>query len=113
QALRVVAYLLALSALLIFEVGGDYVPIVLLVGEITLMLFLLPFIRGSFRLVLGLPDKTWTAALAVFGRDGFLIGLLADVLVKVDIIMLGFYVSDSDLGLYVFMALFAEGLGQI
>ena len=46
-------------------------------------------------------------------RDGFFIGILADINFKVDVIVLGYFLSDAAVGLYILMAMFADGFAQL
>jgi O-antigen/teichoic acid export membrane protein len=41
------------------------------------------------------------------------IGVIVEINTRIDILIIGYYYSDSDIGLYSFVALLAEGLGQI
>ena len=48
-----------------------------------------------------------------FGSRALINGLLAQAYIRVDIVMLGIFVSDRDVGIYSFAALFVDGLYQI
>jgi len=57
--------------------------------------------------------KHWFSKHIHFGYRAIANGFLAESYIRVDIIMLGVFVSDHDVGLYSFAALFIEGLYQV
>ncbi len=79
---------------------------------------LLPFL-----LVVGAPRgiswrfqgelKRWTKLHFSFGSRAFVNGLLAEAYIRVDILMLGMFLSDEKVGIYSFAAMFIEGLFQV
>ena len=48
-----------------------------------------------------------------FGSRALINGFLAESYIRIDVIMLGIFVSDRDVGIYSFAALFIEGLFQV
>ncbi|MED5396641.1 MAG: polysaccharide biosynthesis C-terminal domain-containing protein [Pseudomonadota bacterium] len=69
-----------------------------------------PRLRGHF-LGNGLAD--WLARQFRFSVRAVANGFLAESYIRVDIVMLGVFVSDRDVGIYSFAALFSEGLYQV
>ncbi len=57
--------------------------------------------------------KRWVGLHFSFGSRAFVNGLLAEAYIRVDIIMLGIFLSDAQVGIYSFAAMFIEGLFQI
>lgn len=57
--------------------------------------------------------KRWARLHFSFGSRAFVNGLLAEAYIRVDIIMLGMFLSDAQVGVYSFAAMFIEGLFQI
>jgi len=57
--------------------------------------------------------KRWARLHFSFGSRAFVNGLLAEAYIRVDIIMLGLFLSDAQVGIYSFAAMFIEGLFQI
>lgn len=113
QSLRVVTYLSVLVAFAASGVDGTYVPAALAVGEAVLLVFLLATVGHDLAVSPRLFDREWIGRIFRFGRNGYLIGFLADINIKVDVIMLGYFMDDRQVGYYVFMAMFAEGMGQL
>jgi len=57
--------------------------------------------------------KRWTKLHFSFGSRAFVNGLLAEAYIRVDILMLGMFLSDEKVGIYSFAAMFIEGLFQV
>jgi len=57
--------------------------------------------------------KSWLGRHWRFGCRAIANGFLAESYIRVDVIMLGLFVSDHEVGLYSFAALFIEGLYQV
>jgi O-antigen/teichoic acid export membrane protein len=57
--------------------------------------------------------QRWIKSHFSFGARAFLNGLLAEAYIRVDIIMLGVFLSDAQVGIYSFAAMFIEGLFQV
>lgn len=57
--------------------------------------------------------RLWTVNHIKFGLKALTNGFLAESYIRIDIIMLGIFVADRDVGIYSFAALFIEGLFQI
>lgn len=113
QALRLLLYLAAALALIAAGADGVLLPLCFPIGEFLLMVVLIFASRRQLTWSVRSIDRAWMLRLVRYGRDGFFIGLLFDINLKVDIIMLGFFLSDGEVGLYVFMALFADGFAQL
>ncbi len=58
-------------------------------------------------------SASWRGRHFRFGLQALPNGLLAESFVRIDVIMLGLFVSDADVGVYSFAAFFVEGLIQI
>ena len=80
-----------------------FVPCLLLVWP--LMRF-----NSSDTSVAGTPG--WTSKILWFGLRGSFSGILSELNTRVDILILGIFVSDAGVGLYSFAAVLAEGLYQ-
>jgi len=60
------------------------------------------------------PEKTaWVGRHIAFGLKGFLGGVVVELNTRVDVLMLGVFLSDAAVGMYSFAALVAEGLAQL
>jgi len=114
QALRYVLIILTLISLVLAGFSGAYLAWCFFVSELFIAVGLFKFIhqfvvRFGFRHV----ARSWVFRHVSFGLRGFFGGMLSDLNTRVDIILLGYFVSDARVGIYSFAAVFAEGFGQI
>jgi O-antigen/teichoic acid export membrane protein len=113
QMLRMLFYLLGALILIAMSADAIFLPLSLTIGEFLLTGFLITATRRHFSFSPRMFDSAWVTRLVKYGRDGFFIGLLFDINLKVDVIMLGLFLDDTAVGLYVFMAMFADGFAQL
>ena len=114
QTLRVLVILI--SALIIALAGLEPYTLGLCFtfAEIVLLPFLLFLVKVRFRDFRLIPSlKHWVKVHFSFGSRALINGFLAESYIRVDIIMLSIFVSDYDIGIYSFAALFIEGLYQV
>lgn len=112
QSLRYVGILATLFAAMHFEWSGDRLIIVFSVAEA--ILFVVALIDVS-RLLRFAPTG-WRAEVrghVVFGAKSAFSGVLLELNAKVDVWMIGLYMSDAAVGIYTFAAMIAEGLYQV
>jgi O-antigen/teichoic acid export membrane protein len=75
---------------------------------------LMPLLYGLSRLSLPRVHLgAWPRRHLSFGARAALNAVLLEVQLRVDVLVLSFFVSDQDVGVYAFAALFAEGLHQV
>ena len=114
QALRYVLIILSLIGLVLAGFSGAYLAWCFFVSEVFVAIGLFKFVqqfvvRFGFRHV----ARSWVFRHVSFGLRGFFGGMLSDLNTRVDIILLGYFLSDARVGIYSFAAVFAEGFGQI
>jgi len=82
--------------------------------ETLLFVALLAFIQTRV-IKLGLSKRiiNWFKPHLAFGLRGFLSGLLLELNTRVDVLMLGYFSTDLQVGVYSLAAMLAEGVGQI
>ena len=107
----VVAAIAAIVALGLpaFAVGGIFTA-----AELLLLPCLLAAARPSWRRaepVTVLP--AWWRRHLAFGGRGLINGVLLETHLRVDVVMLGYFVSDRAIGIYAFASLFAEAIYQV
>ncbi|NQU62044.1 MAG: polysaccharide biosynthesis C-terminal domain-containing protein [Rhodospirillales bacterium] len=114
QAFRVTAILIACLTIAALGLPGHVLGLSFSIAEIALLpglyYVLRPALvdfaeRGEF--------KTWIGHHLRFGSRALANGFLAESYIRIDILMLAVFVSDKDVGIYSFAALFIEGLYQI
>jgi len=114
QGLRYLLLIVSVIGLILAGFEGPYLVWCFLVSELLLAIGLIGFVQKSVvRLGLRHADRSWILRHLSFGMRGFFGGMLSDLNTRVDIILLGYFVSDANVGIYSFAAVFAEGFGQI
>ena len=114
QGLRYLLIIVGVIVLVLAGFAGPYLAWCFLVSELLLAIGLIGFVHKSV-VGLGLRHvaRSWIFRHLSFGVRGFFGGMLSDLNTRVDIILLGYFVSDASVGIYSFAAVFAEGFGQI
>ncbi len=112
--LRYAAILSGLLLFIFFNYDVNFLPIILTASECGLFLvvfvYSLPFLSGTihFKRLL-----VWIKIQYKFGNKALLGNFLLDVNTKVDVFILGIFLSDSQVGIYSFASTFAEGFMQL
>jgi len=114
QGLRYLLIILGVIGLILGGFAGPYLAWCFLVSELLLAFAIIGYVHTS---VVGLSlrrvARTWIFRHLSFGIRGFFGGMLSDLNTRMDIILLGYFVSDASVGIYSFAAVCAEGFGQI
>ena len=114
QGLRYLLIILSVVGLILGGFAGPYLAWCFLLSESALAIGLIGFVHASVaRLDLRHIARSWIFRHLSFGVRGFFGGMLSDLNTRVDIILLGYFVSDASVGIYSFAAVFAEGFAQI
>ena len=58
-------------------------------------------------------DSEWAGRHFVFGAKALMAGMFAEVNSRLDVLVIGFYLSDFDVGIYSFAAMLADGLYHV
>ncbi len=115
-AFQSIRYLLILALIgLIIATGSPAVWVSVVIGaaEVALLLILLPFAFGHFRPLVQPVSRTWVRKHFSFGSRGYLTAAALELNSKVDILILGVFLTDRNVGIYSMATLFLEGLLQI
>ncbi len=112
QALR---YIFIVSILLVFGFLKANVEILMLIYAASelLLLIALTIYMAARRMVRLTFEGSWIKEHIAFGSKVFLGSMVVDFNAKMDIIMLGLFVSDAIVGFYSFAIMFADGFYQI
>jgi O-antigen/teichoic acid export membrane protein len=112
--LRYAAVLAGLIIFILMHLQVDLLPIILSGAEcllfLSVIIYSFPFLKGPIhwkRL------KVWIRTQYYFGNKALLGNFLLDVNTKVDVFILGIFLSDSLVGIYSFASTFAEGFMQL
>ncbi|MDR4508729.1 MAG: oligosaccharide flippase family protein [Candidatus Brocadiaceae bacterium] len=83
-------------------------------AELLLLFSLLIFVKPvGFHIVRVGDIRKWMSRHFRFGSKAFVHGFLSEAFIRIDIIMLGIFVSDRAVGIYSFAAMFLEGAYQV
>lgn len=116
QSLRYVLILAALGGFALLDrerTHATHLAGVFSVAEAALFLVLAPEIWLQVR---GALEGRWTARIrphVLFGLKSIGSGVLLELNARVDVLMIGWFLSDRHVGIYTFAAMFAEGLYQL
>lgn len=113
QALRYLLVLAAFGVLLAWGGPAERLPVVFSVAELLLFPVLLADVSLDVRWWRGRAALAWSARHLRFGAKSVLSGMLLELNSRVDVLMLGFFLADVQVGIYSFAALFAEGFYQL
>jgi O-antigen/teichoic acid export membrane protein len=116
QALRYVLILAGVILIMLLGYPGSHLPLSLTIAEVALFIALMLYVnimllrlRFSFA-----PEiRNWFSRHISFGSRGFLSGVLIEMNTRVDVLMLGYFMSDTIVGIYSFASTFAEGFAQL
>lgn len=116
QALRYLLILAGVVVIMLLGYPGSHLPLSLTMAEVILFVALMLYINIMlFRIRFSLASemRSWFRRHISFGSRGFLSGVLIEMNTRVDVLMLGYFMSDTIVGIYSFASTFAEGFAQL
>ena len=96
-----------------YQVASNKLVLVLTLSEITLFLIIILAVKLNLRLLTISQIKFWLKNNFHFGNRALLGNFLFDANTKVDIFLIGIFLSDRSAGIYSFAALILEGFAQV
>ena len=113
QSLRYIFILTSLILAIKFEISGDKIAIVFSSSEILLSILLFLDISFLINWFKASDWIYWFKRHFFYGYKSFTGGLLIELNTKIDILIIGIFLSDKEVGIYTFAAFFAEGFTQL
>ena len=113
QSLRYILILSSLVLCLIYKIQGNKLTLIFTTSEIILFIFLIIDISLYIRWWDKNLLNKWVKRHLKYGIKCLVGGMLIELNTRVDIIMIGIFMSDEKVGIYSFAALFAEGFYQL
>ena len=116
QALRYALILAGVVVIMLLGYPGSHLPLSLTIAELILFCMMMLYINIMlFRMRFSLSSemRNWFRRHISFGSRGFLSGVLIEMNTRVDVLMLGYFMSDKIVGIYSFASTFAEGFAQL
>ena len=113
QSLRYVLILASLVFCLIYKIQGNKITLIFTISEFILCIILIIDISIYISWWKKNLLNKWVKKHFKYGFKCLLGGMLIELNTRVDIIMIGIFMSDEKVGIYSFAALFAEGFYQL
>lgn len=114
QSLRALAILLISGLIVYYNKPSYQFGISFTVAEIVLLFFLVVFVKPvQFQAFKVKKAIEWIMRHITFGSQALVHGFLAQAFLRIDIIMLGIFVSDRLVGVYSFISMLVEGTYQV
>ncbi len=113
QSLRYVFIISFVLVGAILSVQGVYLPLAFTGSEAILFVCLLVYLFREYPFSWAALGSEWIKTHLIFGLKAFPSGLLLDVNLRVDILMVGYFMSDSLVGIYSLAAMLAQGFLQL
>jgi len=112
QAVRLLALLAVLSWIAWRRQPAEQLTLALLASELIVLALAAPSVFGRLRLRPAHVERPWLRRHLAFGVRGLLSGVFIELNTRVDVLAIGYFASDADVGRYSLAAVFAEGLYQ-
>lgn len=113
QTTRYLGLIISLLLVLRMSKDGSILPIIFLFAELFLFIILFMDISINYKWWRSKNWFKWTKIHLSFGFKSLLSSIFIEMNTRIDIFMLGIFLSDEIVGIYSFAALFAEGFLQI
>ncbi len=116
QASRYILIFIGVSTIIMMGYPGSYLALALTFAEIILFIALMAYITTTLfpiRFAITREAKEWFRRHLSFGIRGMLSGVLIETNTRMDVLLLGCFLSDASVGVYSFGATFAEGFAQL
>ena len=113
---NIIRYLLILLNLFLVSLNnleGFKLSIIFSISELILFIILTYEIKSNFKVFCIKKIIKWIRIHTIFGFKSISSGMLIELNSKVDILFIGYFLSDDFVGIYSFAALFAEGFYQL
>lgn len=112
QSVRVLSILTVCLAVGFMDAPAHYLALSFTAAEAIVLVLLFILVRPAWRRF-DPATRSWTGRHLRFGVRALPNGFLNESFIRIDVIMLGIFVSDSMVGIYSFAAMFVEGLFQV
>ncbi len=113
QGLRYILIITSLIFCIILSFSGEKLVVVLSSGEVILFFILIIILRNDIIISETSGVFNWIKKHFDFGFKSFFSGVLMELNSRIDVLMLGYFLSDKIVGVYSFAAILAEGLFQL
>lgn len=112
QALRMIVLLLTLSVLAWSRRPAAQLTLALLLAELAVLALSLPLVVRTLQLRPAQVCRSWLERHLAFGARGLMSGVFLELNTRIDVLAIGLFLPDVEVGRYSIAAAFAEGLYQ-
>lgn len=113
QIMRFLFNMILLAIFVAYGADMTTIPLCLTGAETALFVFLCIYISLFLSPAGLLPTKPWISNHLRFGLKSYPGGLVSEANTRIDILALGYFMSDSAVGIYTIAAMVVEGLAQL
>lgn len=113
RAARFLIVIAVLIIMFIYKLDAVYFPLCYGLAEPILFLPLLAFVFQSYRMQFTRLSRKWITIQWRFGSRAFIGNFIMDINSKVDVLMLGAFLGNAQVGLYSFASTLTEGLRAV
>jgi len=97
----------------IFNAPGEKLPGVISAAEFVLLVSLLVYTAGMIRFK-NIPDvREWLGRHTIFGLKSISLGIMSEVGSRLDVLLLGYFAGEYQVGVYSFASMIVEGFNQL
>jgi len=93
--------------------NGARLTLCVSIAEIILLVILVGYLFFGIRWRPVIPARAWLSTQFLFGAKSFLGGAMSELNTRIDVLMLGMFTSELQVGVYSMAAMIAEGIGQL
>ncbi len=114
SAIRTLLILAVIAAVLFMDEPDGFLPAAFTISEVVLFAGLVVYVHAAlFALRLPAELRAWLGEHLSFGMRGFFSNLLSDLNTRLDVLMLGYFLADAEVGVYAVAANLSEGFYQL
>jgi O-antigen/teichoic acid export membrane protein len=114
RALRFLLIPVVIVVIIAMRLSAPYLTLSLSISEFLLFVSLSIYVYTRLVPLRWISDaRRWFSEHISFGARGMLSGVLLELNTRVDVLMLGYFTTDAQIGIYTFAATLAEGFAQL
>jgi O-antigen/teichoic acid export membrane protein len=113
QGMRYLTVMVVVTLIALSELNNEYLTLGFLVAELLTALSAASYIWGKKIAGISRLSVYWVKQHYIFGSKGLLGGMFTEVNSRVDVLLIGFFLSDRVTGIYSFAAMLVDGLYHV
>lgn len=114
RALRFILIPVVILGIILLDYPDAYLPLSLTITELILLIVMLAYIYRYLLPIRAIRNLRYHIQSHVsYGLRGVMSGVLIEMNTRTDIMVLGYFMSDANVGIYSFVAVLVEGFAQI